>query len=168
MNLVRKPDAGNLPVRFDERDLETGPCRSPRQISTLHAKAAMRSSLRARRPLNRRFRASSRAGFQTKDEDSPFLNSFFQTKQMNSPARPDYSDALACIVHKSLKICEQCRLQSDRSRQAGIRNAKRIDVLDGVMPNFQAEIINQLRNSPRFCRPKSAIFQKPSLVEFDL
>jgi hypothetical protein len=30
---------------------------------------------------------------------------------MNSPARPDYSDARACIVHKSLEICEQCRLR---------------------------------------------------------
>jgi hypothetical protein len=28
-------DAGNPHVRFDERDLETGPSRSPRQISTL-------------------------------------------------------------------------------------------------------------------------------------
>ena len=33
--LVRKPDAGKLHVRFDERDLETGPA-LPRQISTLH------------------------------------------------------------------------------------------------------------------------------------
>jgi NNP family nitrate/nitrite transporter-like MFS transporter len=31
-----------------------------------HAKAATTSSLRARRPLNRRFRASSRAGFSNK------------------------------------------------------------------------------------------------------
>jgi hypothetical protein len=30
---------------------------------------------------------------------------------MNSPARPDYSDARACIVQKSLEICEQCRLR---------------------------------------------------------
>ena len=32
--LVRKPDAGKLHVRFDERDLETG-LALPRQISTL-------------------------------------------------------------------------------------------------------------------------------------
>ena len=35
MTLVRKPDAGNPHVRFDERDLETE-LRPPRQISTLH------------------------------------------------------------------------------------------------------------------------------------
>jgi hypothetical protein len=33
---------------------------------------------------------------------------------MNSPARPDYSDARACIFHKSLKICEQCGLETLR------------------------------------------------------
>src|ERR1700732_5392728 len=35
---------------------------------------------------------------------------------MNSPARPHYSDARACIVHKSLKICEQCRLARRTTR----------------------------------------------------
>jgi hypothetical protein len=33
-------DAGNPHVRFDERDLETGPSRSPRQISTLPSQSA--------------------------------------------------------------------------------------------------------------------------------
>ncbi|HEY2423309.1 MAG TPA: hypothetical protein VGH55_04345 [Chthoniobacterales bacterium] len=37
LTLVRKPDAGKLHVRFDERDLETGH-RPPRQISTLRPK----------------------------------------------------------------------------------------------------------------------------------
>ena len=35
-NLVRKPDAGDPHVRFDERDLETERSAPPRQISTLH------------------------------------------------------------------------------------------------------------------------------------
>ena len=39
--LVRKPDAGKLHVRFDARDLETGPA-LPRQISTLHPGLALR------------------------------------------------------------------------------------------------------------------------------
>jgi hypothetical protein len=43
--LVRKPDAGKLHVRFDERDLETGR-KPPRQISTLHP--GYRHSNRAR------------------------------------------------------------------------------------------------------------------------
>jgi hypothetical protein len=34
--------------------------------------------------------------------------------QVNRPARPDYSDARACLVHKSLKICEQGRLAVSR------------------------------------------------------
>gem|GEM_PF-5427899 len=34
-HLVRKPAAGNPHIRFDERDLETGPQVLPRQISTL-------------------------------------------------------------------------------------------------------------------------------------
>ena len=35
MNLLREPDAGNPPVRFDERDVETEPTPPPRHVSTL-------------------------------------------------------------------------------------------------------------------------------------
>src|SRR5271166_2471756 len=38
-----------------------------------------------------------------------FLNSPLQ-KQRNFPAQPESYAATACIAHKSLRICEQCRL----------------------------------------------------------
>src|SRR5258705_9665191 len=68
-------DAGNPHVRFDERDLETGPSRSPRQISTLpriwvHTLISGRAFSRAveaiRRPESARpgviYRPADRAG----------------------------------------------------------------------------------------------------------
>src|SRR5215469_15063546 len=39
--LVRKPDAGDPHVRFDERDLETERSAPPRQISTPHCVTVM-------------------------------------------------------------------------------------------------------------------------------
>src|ERR1700737_2752004 len=38
-----------------------------------------------------------------------FLNSSLQ-KQRNFSAEPESSAATACIAHKSLRICERCRL----------------------------------------------------------
>jgi hypothetical protein len=35
-----------------------------------------------------------------------------QTTQQNGLAKPDHSAARACIGHKSLRICDQCRLVS--------------------------------------------------------
>jgi hypothetical protein len=34
MSLLREPDAGNPPVRFDERDVETERLAPPRHVST--------------------------------------------------------------------------------------------------------------------------------------
>src|ERR1700730_7099249 len=53
-----------------------------------------------------------------------FLNSSLQ-KQRNFPAEPESSAATACIAHKSLRICERCRLSA--TELSVRRTRKRLD-----------------------------------------
>jgi hypothetical protein len=59
-------------------------------------------------------------------------------------------------------------LKRDRSRQTRVRNPKRVHVMDCIRSNLQTDLIDQSCNRPRFSRPKGAVFQKPTIVEFDL